>query len=563
LPQIAVLKEVACATANGCSDASFSKSATGVKGATCPAFCYRITVSNPGAPNTVPLANITVSDTDLTAAQLADCNTALAVYTAQNPLPPGQSATACVVGPVEHCDDVHNTVTATGASSFDTTQTITATDTADVHVVPISVTCTVTLSSSLDLDNVADNGHVTLPADQQNAPISITVHVHNPSTVPLSVSVTDLPAGLVLCSDDTTPAPAPTPIDVPANGDGTIELGCLLVSCPAGANISITVVGTAVASETAPCIYTTTGAAVTTAPSTCTADVTCAAPASCRVTGGGVLIPGETQTSGCTPATPSITTQAQGPTCNGIQAVKITHGGQLGAPYSQPTCGLPTPVVTTANALTGNPCIRGQWEHVRHYQGKANPQTTVSVDNFHSNTPKGIFDSLQCACLPCCENPSEGTTTDGSLCNPDDKKICGPQPRPAPANAIIFSGIGYISTCDTANQKGKGGRQAVIFRVYIEDRSEPGGNFPGGAKAPADVYCFQAWAITGQIDSTQTIADRNTVAQDNCTFLNTYTQGALPNSTLLGTPIINDCGTLHTGNQQIHPSTAATCTPSL
>ena len=68
LPSIVVVKDVACATANGCADATgYAQTATGVKGSpsNCPAFCYRITVTNPalkadGSPNTVPLENITL-----------------------------------------------------------------------------------------------------------------------------------------------------------------------------------------------------------------------------------------------------------------------------------------------------------------------------------------------------------------------------------------------------------------------------------------------------------------------------------------------------------------------
>jgi len=282
------------------------------------------------------------------------------------------------------------------------------------------------------------------------------------------------------------------------------------------------------------------------------------------VTGGGVLLPNEVETGTCSPTGEgpnwSVTTTLHGPTCNTVDAVKTTHGGQLGAPYARTTCG---PVALFPQ---GDPCIRGQWEHVRHYQGKANPKSYVEVDNFHSNTPKGVFDSLQCACLPCCENPDAGGKV-GNLCNPDDHKICGPMPRPAPANAIIFSGVGYLRTCATANQKGKGGSEPVIFRVYIEDRSEPGGQFPKGGKKPADIYCFQAWSLatatgnsSGKIDTTAAIAARQTVADDSCAFIKSYVQGNLPDSTILGNALlINDCGALHTGNQQIHPSTSATC----
>src|SRR5262249_41429174 len=147
-PLIRVEKLVTCATANGCSDATgYSHSASGVRGSSgtcngkdCPAFCYKITVTNPatnpdGSPNTVPLTNISL--TDDSGLNLTACNAALQGVTLQ----PGQSSTPCIVGPVEHCADVTDTVTARGASAFDTSQTVTAQDTASVTVVPISVEC--------------------------------------------------------------------------------------------------------------------------------------------------------------------------------------------------------------------------------------------------------------------------------------------------------------------------------------------------------------------------------------------------------------------------------------
>jgi hypothetical protein len=36
----------------------------------------------------------------------------------------------------------------------------------------------------------------------------------------------------------------------------------------------------------------------------------------------------------------------------------------------------------------------------------------------------------------------------------------------------------------------------VLFRVDLEDRSEPGGFHPGGAKAPADRYRIRIWVLT-------------------------------------------------------------------
>jgi hypothetical protein len=450
---------------------------------------------------------------------------------------------------VTHCEDQFvNTVTATGASQFNVADTVSDTDTATVNTIPISVNCELELFSSFDMDGVADDNHVTLPADQQNAPIQVTVVVNNPSAVDLQVDI-NVP-GLVSCIDE----PTVTSVLVPAGQTVSTVVGCVLASCPGGLSLTVTVQGTAVTTG-ATCIYNAQGEAITTAESTCTAEVICEQPATCRVTGGGVLLPDETQESNCEEGV-DITTIVDGPDCNGLEALKITHGGQLGAPYSQESCG------TVVDFPQGNPCIRGQWQHVRHYQGKANPRSFVEVDNFHSNTPKGIFDSLKCACLPCCENEEAGGL-EGSLCNPDDHKICGPQPRPAPANAIIFSGVGYLRTCAASNQKGKGSSEAVIFRVYIEDRSEPGGQHPKGGKKPADIYCFQAWRIAGQYDSPANVALRQAVATDSCDFIDTYVQGNLPDANVIGDLIINDCGALHTGNQQIHPSTSAICTETV
>jgi hypothetical protein len=242
--------------------------------------------------------------------------------------------------------------------------------------------------------------------------------------------------------------------------------------------------------------------------------------------------------------------------------VKVTHGGQLGAPYSHKDCG----------EILGNPCIRGQWEHNRHYQGKGNPRDTVTA--LHTTTPKGQFDSLNCACLPCCSDGELIPATTGpgkkfELCNPDDHKICGPMPRPAPANALIWSGIGVLKrTTDDGN---KGG-EWVILRVYIEDRSEPGGGHPGGSVNPADIYSFQAWKTgiaTTKKPNYETIAPafRLALAQDSCAFLDALQTGALPPGTLPSDAVgglnadIVDKGPLEDGNRQIHPSTSATCTP--
>jgi len=566
-PCITVVKEVACAPANtGTCDGTlnYGKSATGVSDTKDPAFCYRITVTNPAGSAGFEtcadsLQNVVVND-PLLGGVLAGFKSTLA---------PGESTVAYFQKTWGVSGSPHlNTVTATAVGVL-SGQPVSVTDTATVTVLNIGVSCQLALSSTFDLDNNPTDNKVTLPADSlPGTPVQVSLTINNTGSADMIVTSVSGLGSLVDC-DTLLPVNLATVLGLPLTvskqaGSVTIPLvGCWLVTCPGG-TLSVAVTAVADAKGGTLCVYDSTGAIISETSSPCEATVICLIPETCRVTGGGVLLPDEVETGDCSPTVEgdnwSITTTVFGPTCNGVDAVKITHGGQLGAPYARTTCG---PVAL--NPL-GDPCIRGQWEHVRHYKGKANPKSYVEVDNFHSNTPKGIFDSLQCACLPCCENPEAGGKP-GNVCNPDDHKICGPMPRPAPANAIIFSGIGYLRTCASANQKGKGGSEPVIFRVYIEDRSEPGGQHPGGSKKPADVYCFQAWSLatvvgnsSGKIDSAEAIAARQLVADDNCAFIKSYVQGNLPDSSILGAALINDCGALHTGNQQIHPSTSATCT---
>jgi hypothetical protein len=112
----------------------------------------------------------------------------------------------------------------------------------------------------------------------------------------------------------------------------------------------------------------------------------------------------------------------------------------------------------------------------------------------------------------------------------------------------------------------------VILRVYIEDRSEPGGGHPGGSVDPADIYSFQAWktgiTVTKKPNYDNIAPDfRRALAQDSCAFLEALStgalaQGSLPTDTVGGaTADVIDKGPLYDGNRQIHPSTSATCTP--
>jgi hypothetical protein len=250
----------------------------------------------------------------------------------------------------------------------------------------------------------------------------------------------------------------------------------------------------------------------------CTMEVSCEAPNACRVTGGG-----RQETS--------------------VPAVRyVTHGGQVGAPVG-------SGINFGTFQREGNPCIHGSWEHVRHEKGG-------NRGNFHAK----IFDSIQCACLGCPENPGSGVVLDG-LCNPDDR-ICGPEPRRAPGNKICFSGIG-----DYASSSGSRTPRAVLFRVDIEDRSEPGNNSAGGSKPPPDRHRIRIWILTpAELARLNNPSDRllsmrqaiactagTTVLQDGAVG----TDGkAVPLGTAvfgLRAPDVDDGGEMDHGNHQIHP----------
>jgi hypothetical protein len=323
----------------------------------------------------------------------------------------------------------------------------------------------------------------------------------------------------------------------------------------------VTVQGTAVASKDVPCVNDVNGNAIKTAPSSCAASVSCQTPVTCRVTGGGILVSNTFSTNCIVVATTLFDDMADSA---GLVLNHISHGGQLGAPFSHMDC---------ANRL-GDPCITGQWQHNRHYGPQnSDPKDVIDAD-FHSNTPKGVYDTLDCACLPCCGGDGGGRTPGLAarfdLCNPDDHKVCGPMPRPAPANAIIFSGIGTFTPAVTNVHGRAAAKRYVIFRVYIEDRSEPGGVHPGGAVMPGDIYCFQAWdtglEVEKKKDFTTVATDfRTALSADSCAFLGAMSSGGLPQGSLPATTVggvaadIVDCGPLLDGNQQIHPSTGATC----
>jgi uncharacterized repeat protein (TIGR01451 family) len=566
-PCISVTKEVTCAPATGVAgcDATltYGPSAEGAAGTNNPAFCYKITVSNPcTGSSAVTITNVTVVDTLIpsVAATFSDAAT----------LTPGASVTH-FFGQSYGVGAHTNTVTASGVGPGTSTapgQVTNAQASATATVVPASVTCQLNLTNESQVNTSPVNGcDVQLAAGTSNAAIQVILTINNTGQADLNVSVIDGSVLTTLVDCGTGASNTPPVVFVPAGQTVVTNIGCVTVSCP-GATISAVIQGTAVASTTIPCVFDTLGNVIKTATSSCQNCVNCATPAApveCRVTGGGTLQPGATDQN-CVTVTTTLFDDAQ---CAGSVLDHISHGGQLGAPFNAHDCG----------QVLANPCIRGQWQHNRHYQGTGNPKDTIDTA-FHTyqanvGPVKGVFDTLECACLGCCSGGEFiGSAVANALCNPTDHKICGPEPRPAPANAIIFSGLGIFQPAACGASGKNQPLRWFVFRVYIEDRSEPGGLHPGGAKQPADVYCFQAWdtGITVQKHSvaSDVVPDfRRCLAADSCAFIESISTssntgvppGTLPSSTVCGMPAdINDCGPLYDGNHQIHPGTGATCT---
>jgi hypothetical protein len=535
VPDVEVTKEVACFLGNG-QCGTFGKVATGVSTPPdCPAFCYRITVRN--ADDDVDITQLTVNDTSF--------GNLSAQFASALPLVPGESV-SIELAAHEVCSDTRNTVTVEGRSAQGLADV--DTDFADVRVLRIAAQCVFTLFSSLDQDGQPNDNSVSLPEGSVDVPIAFHITLRNTGNAAIRVTQLDtaLPHGLTL------------PIVLAVNETRNID-GEVLVSCP-GASFSFRALADADDSGGAFCVFNDQGQRAATATEVCPATVTClVAPAiTCRTTGGGVLLPGTSDESCITVETTIFPLTSP----SGLTIKKITHGGQTGAPFSQEDCG----------EILGNPCIRGNWSHQRHWEGTGNPRDIIDA-NFHTASPKSPFDSLMCACLGCCDPETGAFITPivvGELCNPDDHKVCGPQPRPAPANAIIMSGIGRLTPEDDIRGPRADRTEYVVFRIYIEDRSEPGGFHPNGAVEPADIYCFQAWR-TGIKASKK--PDFSTVSPDfrralgaaNCAFLRDLQNGVKPIGSLPDPEVagvmadIVDCGPLSTGNHQIHPSTGATC----
>ena len=213
----------------------------------------------------------------------------------------------------------------------------------------------------------------------------------------------------------------------------------------------------------------------------------------------------------------------------------VSHGGQVGAPVS-----------VLEPWKDGNECIWGEWQHNRH-QGRKN-----LVGSFHAagNAQKHQFDKILSVCLPCDENVGALGTV--GLCNPGDR-ICGPEPRKAPANRIAFSGVGdYTYTTGKKTLK-------AIFRVDIEDRGE--GNSHASTQ-PNDRYRMRLWILDPSLGRSADPTDPANIALRKAvapSYLKLVEKDPLVAEALAVTPDIDDGGDMTQGNHQIHPAKCDRC----
>ena len=527
-PNIGITKQVACFLGtNGEGQevcGTFSNSAVGIRSDTDdPAFCYEITVTNPGP---VALTNVSVIDTiygDLT----SDFPCVSQGVPPQFPVFGSCSFTfKASVG-----RDQTNVVNDTGYSIVSGQKT-NASDSAVVTVYPASVTCL----KQYTIDGGPLTNNAVLP-DPNSHIIIWYVTISNPSTnVNLGdVIVTD--AGL----ECTVTIP---PFSLDAGSNIVFALCTNTLSCTNGFDgITNTVHVTADefslgTNHTPVCSIDIKGTNIVVS-SECEAFLGCSHPSACRVTGGG---------------------RQDMPNVYPPNVRYVTHGGQVGAPVGDRIC------VVTSQFPIGNPCIHGRWTHVRHMQGGLE-------GNFHAR----FYDTLQCACLDTSVTSATvtisgidgaaaqtyinlvygpGTTVD-AVCNPGNK-IAGPEASPAPANKIVFTGVG-----DYALTQGNRVPVSVLFRVDIEDRGEPGGSHPLGGKPPPDRNRTRIWILTpaelqelrGSGPDTLLLNFRNAISA--CNGIDVQDGASVTNGAPafgVRAPDIDDGGELDRGNYQIHPS---------
>jgi len=114
------------------------------------------------------------------------------------------------------------------------------------------------------------------------------------------------------------------------------------------------------------------------------------------------------------------------------------------------------------------------------------------------------------------------------------RSICGPSRGARPANKILLLGPG-----DYAMTNGKRDRRSVVFRVDVEDRSEPGGANAAASRPVPDADLVRGSGYQRRLEAALGGGLRRSDDREH--------HGP--------TPDIDDGGDLFRGNQQIHPVT--------
>jgi hypothetical protein len=558
-PRICVTKDVTCVMPDPqnpgqlvvCDDNNYRDRAVGViaqgTGSPEPAFCYRITICNCGS---VDLTNVTVIDTNLPmyGTPPGDLTEYFFPGGAPRVLPLGACITKWFA--VDWDESITNQVTARGCSVSEPQNCVSTNDTAVVEILPARLSCETCITTN-GVAGLADcRRPLILPESSDTYLLDFVVKVCNVGMADLTNVVVQPPAALadLGCQGYTIPFLARQG----QPGDCALVVLCSVPwVCQGPTNFGyVAITAEAYSGTNLLCVYDINGRliTVTNADTACDFELDCQAAGCCRVTGGGKQLANDRDNlSGSYLVWDTYTTQPP--------VRYVTHGGQVGAPVSRITDDR-----NTTNIVEFDPdseCIHGRWTHVRHMKGGLQ-------GNFHATS----FDSLMCACLDWTTNagnlsPAQNAKF-GQLCNADSKKGGpGPEPRPAPANKITFTGVGNY-----AEPNGRREGRSVLFRVDIEDRSEPGGYHPGGQKPPPDRYRIRIWQLTDVElrrlnDPTDKLCDmRRAIAASTDNVW--QTDGALDAAgkpVVNGTPVfglrqpnVDDGGALTHGNHQLHPA---------
>ena len=497
--------DCACST----SSRTFSKSSSGGKpldDSLCPSFSYRFTVSN--CSDSVTLTNVTLVDNKLD----------LSGYVFPN-LAPLQSFTFDV-GPVAHCSTETNVVTATG-QSLDSGELATASDFAIALVQQSALVCSKIVSSVDAVITPESNEHyLVLPNDGQKHQVIFSVDVSNVGEGDLSnIKISDPLLKKYSC-------PVPAPFFLAAGTTTNITLCILALDCKdLPLKNKVTVSGT---SDIIPVAV---------------ADP-CADKAKTSHAGGGSHGNGHSGDGHSNVDTTPVGVTVQS-TCEAtVACTPPTHSHSSGSGKTSSSSTFPHSRFTTHSGQVAGPVtheahldpqstnIKGSWTHTRAMQGgKTGKFTSKSFDSYMVASSAGTAWNV------------------GTLSYPG-------------VNKVSFTGLG-----EYALNKGRRTPSTVLFRVDLEDRSEP--KSAKDKSASSDRLRTRIWILTaaeltqlnnpsdGLLGMRSSIAASlgNTGTADGAVEADGKTPVPLGTAVFgVRAPDIDDGGSLQIGNDQIRPS---------